>query len=102
MSNLYLDSDMFIELVSLKDASGENVADADVTVTLEFANGTEVGGQVWPTTLDYDPETSSYKGSFSSDLNVREGSKLVAKIVAEVDNRKATFQRNLTVIRNEK
>lgn len=102
MSIIYLDSDMFIELVGLKNADGEAVNNANVSITLEFTNGNQVAGQIWPTTLDFDTERGTYRSAISSDIDVREGSRVVAKIVAEVGNHKSTFYRNLTVAKNEK
>lgn len=100
MSNIYLDSDMLIELVGLKNADGEHIDNANVEVTLEFSNGNQVSGQLWPTTLDYDSETQTYTAPISADIDVRDGSRVVAIITTEADNRKATFYRDLNVVRN--
>lgn len=100
--NLFLDSDMFIELVGLKDSNNTTITEATVNVSLQFKGGRAVEGQVFPTPLLYDVDTNSYRASLSSELNVNEGNEIVAEIVAEFGGRKAVFYRNLVVSRNVK
>ncbi|QKC83272.1 hypothetical protein [Mesorhizobium sp. NZP2077] len=82
---VYVDNTNLIEVVGLKSAvEGGFVNDADVSVTVKDASGTNVTGQTWPATLAYVASSDGvYRGILEDDLALVDGAQYVAVIDAD-------------------
>jgi len=69
---IYIGNDNLLTVDELKNAAtGAYINDATVTATLTDADGTEVTGQTWPTTLAYIAASNgTYRGSLSNGLSL--------------------------------
>lgn len=83
----YVANTNIIEVTGLKSAiEDEFIADADVTVTVKDAEGTNVSGQTWPLTLasidGTDPE-GNYRGILKDTLDLTAGTTYYAHVDAD-------------------
>ncbi|KQU77706.1 hypothetical protein ASD12_18065 [Mesorhizobium sp. Root102] len=81
---VYVDNTNLIEVVGLKSAiEGSFVNDADVSVTVKDAEGTNVSGQTWPATLTYvTASEGNYRGIIEDDVALTAGTTYYAHIDA--------------------
>ncbi len=82
---VYVGNTNLIEVVGLKSAvEGSFVNDADVSVTVKDASGTNVSGQTWPTTLAYIAASDGlYRGILEDDLALVDGAQYYAHVDAD-------------------
>lgn len=82
---VYVANTNLIEVVGLKSAIEDAyVNDADVSVTVKDASGTNVSGQTWPATLAYVGSSDGlYRGILEDDLALVDGATYYAHIDAD-------------------
>lgn len=82
---VYVGNTNLIEVVGLKSAVEDGyVNDADVSVTVKDAAGTNVSGQTWPATLTYvTASDGNYRGILEDDLALVDGAQYYAHVDAD-------------------
>ncbi len=82
---LYKSNDNLLEIDGLKNAATDAyIDDATVTVTLVDAEGAEVTGQSWPTTMSYVASSNGkYRAVLKDALSVTNLDRYTAKITAD-------------------
>lgn len=93
---LYVDTDNNVSLTGLNNDDGSYVNNATVRATVYEANGsTEVSGQSWPVTLNYQSGTDgNYSGVIDDAASLVDGAYYWVEITAEHGATKSTW-RNL-------
>lgn len=92
-----IESTLLINTTTAITVSGLKIRNAPansaiVQVTLYESDGDEVEGETWPVTLGYVANSKGvYEGELSADINVDEGGKYEAVIVATQDGNKRTW-----------
>ncbi|WP_027037883.1 hypothetical protein [Mesorhizobium ciceri] len=82
---VYVGNTNIIELSGLKSAiEGTFVNDADVSVTVKDAEGTNITGQTWPAAMAYVASSDGiYRGILEDDLGLVDGTTYYAHIEAD-------------------
>ena len=95
---LWDDNSHLLTVGELKDAAGDYINDAAVTVTLTSMTGTEVSGEVWPMSLAYDGNsTGTYTVDLSSALETAPNDRLWMLISAIKGQTAGSWKCKITV-----
>ena len=80
---IFISSDNLIIADNVRNlATGANVNDAAVTISVSGANGVAVSGQTWPTTLSFITGSSGkYRGTLTDSMNVTENTRYYGTLV---------------------
>jgi len=79
---LLINNDMEIRVEGLQDQEGTYYDNADLELTLETLDGSEVSGQTWPVSMSYVSGTdATYKATIQDTVDISEGQAYIAHIV---------------------
>lgn len=91
---LFIGNSNVVEMSGLRanDVSGVYINDATVTCTITDLNGTEVAGQTWPLTMDYQTGSNGiYQATLPAGLSLTEDASYL--VIVDAVASEGTFKR---------